>query len=98
MAALPAIDERGLADGCRGYTTAICFARPLDELAVGSLRRFAAFGLWAPPCGQLITPVTLDKEQKVQTRAVAEAISSLARLDGSEGLGRGNEVLRHAAT
>ena len=32
-AALPVAGDRGLADGRRGYATAIGFARPLDELA-----------------------------------------------------------------
>lgn len=58
MAALPVAGERGLADGLRGYATAIFFARLLDELAVGSLRRFAALRLRARPAGQIATPAT----------------------------------------
>jgi hypothetical protein len=57
-AALPAAGDGGLADGRHGYVTAICFARPLDELAGAALRRSAALRLRARGAGQIVTPAT----------------------------------------
>ena len=56
-AALPVAVDRGLADGRHVYVTAICFARPLDELAGA---RFVAplLRLRARSAGQIVTPAT----------------------------------------
>ena len=57
-AALPVTGDHALADGRHGYMTAICFARPLDELAGAALRRCAALRLRARSAGQILTPAT----------------------------------------
>ena len=62
-AALPVAEDRGLPDGRHGYATAICFARPLDELAGA---RFVAplLRLRARSAGQIITPATRQSRSR----------------------------------
>lgn len=56
--ALPVAGDRGLAEGRRGYATALCFARLFDELARCSRTALRKLRSRALRSCQIVTPAT----------------------------------------